>query len=76
METKQVGGSGSPDCSQDFVRGELAALRYIRGWMASKRACNLNAAATCMIDEMQMHCDAAIERITRGDPMESFSVTC
>lgn len=76
VESPESPASAAPPCSPDFFDGELYALRYIRGWMESKRACNLNAAATSMINEMQCHCDAAIERLERGDPMESFSEIC
>lgn len=76
IEPGTIAASAGPACSPEFFAGELFALRYIRGWLESKRACKLNAAATQMVDEMQCHCDAAIERLERGDPMESISEIC
>lgn len=75
METKQDGGSGSPDCSQ-FVAGQQSALLYVLGWIKSHTcgAITRPAAYDAAMIDIGINIKAAMNRLESGEPMESFSV--
>lgn len=57
--------------SRAAVLGKVSALKYIDGWIDSKKCMPLTPAASAILDDMRTHIQAALSRLNRGAIMES-----
>ena len=56
---------------RQIAGAKIEALEYIGGWIRNKRSMPLVVAADAILDDMRVHVEAAIERLRKGEIMES-----